>query len=215
VLVGGPTPIDFGQVPIGIGTSIRQVTVTNTGNASGQLLTELGGEHPGDFYVHINGCNERVLAPQQSCTIDVMMIAVGGGDRSATLTISSGTAATVIELRGQGRFLPRVMASPGAITVRGITTIIGRGFPPGGTFDVEIGGTGHVVTATADPTGAFRIPFTALGTLELGNYVLEVDALASVFDVVRGQLVVVLSTFEPQGPGGPAFGEALIVTRGG
>jgi hypothetical protein len=62
----------------------------------------------------------------------------------------------------------------------------------------------------------FRSPLSAVASnLELGHYILEVDALANVFELVRGQLVVVLATFEPQGPGGPAFGpEALIVTRG-
>ena len=59
------------------------------------------------------------------------------------------------------------------------------------------------------------MPFSALATLGLGHYFLEVDPLPGVFDLVRGQLVVVLPTFEPQGPGGPVFGENLIVTRGG
>ena len=51
--------------------------------------------------------------------------------------------------------------------------------------------------------------------LTLGNFVLRVDPVPDVFDLVQGQLVVVLGTFEPQGPGGAAFGDAIIVTRGG
>jgi hypothetical protein len=44
--------------------------------------------------------------------------------------------------------------------------------------------------------------------------VLRVDPVPDVFDIVQGQLVVALPTFEPQGPGGAVFGTALIVTRG-
>jgi hypothetical protein len=131
------------------------------------------------------------------------------------LVITLGGASGEVELRGTGHFAPQLLASPGAITTNGITTIIGRGFPPGGTFDVHIGNTGIVIPATADAIGMFRLPFPAFRRLELGNYVLRVDPLPDVFELVRGQLVVVLPTFEPQGPNGPAFGpEALIVTRG-
>ena len=72
-----------------------------------------------------------------------------------------------------------------------------------------------MLTVTSDATGQFQVPLSALPNLTLGNYVLRVDPVPDVFDLVQGQLVVVLGTFEPQGPGGAVFGEAVIVTRGG
>ena len=72
-----------------------------------------------------------------------------------------------------------------------------------------------MLTATSDGSGQFLIPLSALPNLSLGNYILRVDPVAEVFDLVQGQLVVVLGTFEPQGPGGAVFGDAVIVTRGG
>ena len=73
-----------------------------------------------------------------------------------------------------------------------------------------------MLTVTSDAQGQFQIPLSAVpNNLTLGNYVLRVDPLPDVFDLVQGQVVVVLGTFEPQGPGGAAFGDAIIVTRGG
>jgi hypothetical protein len=213
--VADPNPVDYGQVAVGIASDIQTVTIRNIGTVGGQVLTELLGDHPDDFFVARNGCDGVVLGPSESCTMDIMMIPRAGGLRRASLVITLGGASGEVELLGTGRFAPQLLASPGAITTNGITTIIGRGFPPGGTFDVHIGDTGIVIPATADAIGMFRIPFSAFRTLELGSYVLRVDPLPDVFELVRGQLVVVLPTFEPQGPNGPAFGpEALIVTRG-
>ena len=45
---------------------------------------------------------------------------------------------------------------------------------------------------TSDGQGQFRIPLSALGKLTLGSYILRVDPVPDVFDLVRGQLVVVL-----------------------
>ena len=215
-LTADPSPIDFGAVAVGIGSGIRTLTVTNIGTGTGSVITELAGDHPQDFFVARNGCNETVLAPNQSCTMDIMMIPLAGGIRTATLVLTAGGATGGVDMFGEGHFAPQLIASPGAITTAGLTTIIGRGFPPGGAFTVRIGSTGQEITATADALGMFRIPMSALANeLELGHYMLEVDALPNVFELVRGQLVVVLATFEPQGPGGPVFGpEALIVTRG-
>ena len=214
-LTADPNPVDFGQVAVGLGSPIQTVTITNIGTGSGQMLTELTGPNPEDFFVVSNGCNELVLAPSQSCTMQIMMIPLAGGRRDAALTLSAGGVSGDVGLTGVGHFAPQLLATPAAITTSQFTTIIGRGFPPNQSFDVHVDPTGLVITVTSDAQGQFRIPISPLGKLTLGNYILRVDPLPDVFDLVRGQLVVVLATFEPQGPGGAAFGEALIVTRGG
>ena len=51
--------------------------------------------------------------------------------------------------------------------------------------------------------------------LALGGYTVRVDARAGVYDLVQTPLVVQLATFQPQGPGGAAFGDTILVARGG
>jgi hypothetical protein len=210
-----PNPVDFGAVAVGIPAPFQVITVTNLGTGSGLVTTEMLGANPDDFFVSDNQCSGATLGPGQSCTITVTMIAQDGGTRSAALTITSGGEGGDVALTGQGRFAPRMFSSPAAVTERGITTILGQGFPPGDSFTVRFLNTTTSIPVVADGQGMFRIPFTPLGKIELGAYVLQVDGVPGTFDDVKTQLVVVLPTFEPQGPGGPAFGEALIVTRGG
>jgi hypothetical protein len=203
-------------VAVGLGSPIQTVTITNIGDGSGQMLTELGGPNPEDFFVVDNGCNELVIAPGQSCTMQIMMIPLAGGHREASLILTAGGVSGDIAMFGEGHFAPLLLATPAAITSDGATTVIGQGFPPNQTFDVHVDPTSLVLTVTSDAQGQFQIPLSAVpNNLTLGNYVLRVDPLPDVFDLVQGQVVVVLGTFEPQGPGGAAFGDAIIVTRGG
>lgn len=212
-LTASPNPVDFGGVAAGIGSPVETLTVRNTGTAGGVLVTTLAGAHPDDFFVARNGCNTVDLAPGATCTMDIILIARDAGERSAELTIASGPASVSVPLRGVGTFEPRIVVTPAAVTARGLTTIVGQGFPPGDPVVVAIG-TDLERPATPDEIGEFRIPLSPAGLLGLGNHVVQVDARPSVYDDVRSQLVVVLPTFEPQGPGGPAFGSSIIVTRG-
>jgi hypothetical protein len=214
-LTADPNPVDFGQVAVGLGSPIQTVTITNIGSGSGQMLTELGGASPDDFFVVSNGCNELVIAPGQSCTMQIMMIPLAGGHREASLILTAGGLSGDIAMFGEGHFAPLLVATPEAITSDGATTIIGQGFPPNQTFDVHVDPTTLVLTVTSDAAGLFQIPLDAVPNLSLGNFVMRVDPVPEVFDLVQGQLVVVLGTFEPQGPGSAAFGDAIIVTRGG
>jgi hypothetical protein len=214
-LTADPNPVDFGQVAVGIGSPIQTVTITNIGTGPGQVLTDLGGDNPQDFFVARNGCNEVTLAPNESCTMDIMMIPLAGGLRQASLILTAGGASGDIAMFGDGHFLPQLVASPESIAVDGFTTVIGLGFPPNQTFDIHIDPSDDVLTVTSDGQGQFQVPLSAVGKLSLGNYVLRVDGQPTVFDTVLGQLVVALPTFEPQAPGGAVFGTAQIVTRGG
>lgn len=211
-----PPVVDFGPVAVGIGTPIRTVTVTNEGNRAVQLTTSLGGPNPDDFFVATNGCNAISLEPGQSCTMDVLMVALAGGGRSAVLSAEVPAVGNVeATLQGEGRFSPRLLASPSAITERGLTTIIGQGFPSDQPVTVVVGESGLVFTVQPDAQGLFRIPLAAFPSLHLGSYIVRVDARPAVYELVQTALVVQLPTFQPQGPGGPAFGDSILVTRGG
>ena len=214
-LDAAPNPIDFGQVAIGIPTAPQTITVTNTGNTSGQLFVSIFGDHPDDFEIVGSTCEELILAPAATCTIEIRMNARDGGDRTALATITTSVGTVEVVLRGQGRFSPRLAASPQAVTDRAISTIIGQGYPPNDPVLVQIVGTPVSFNVTADAAGMFRIAFSPLGKLSLGSYTLHVDALPTVYELIETPLVVVLPTFKPQGPTGPAFGTSLLVTRGG
>ena len=192
-LTADPNPVDFGQVAVGIGSPIQTVTITNIGTGSGQMLTELGGANPDDFFVVSNGCNELVIAPGQSCTMQIMMIPLAGGSRRGVvdphrrrrLGRHRDVRRSVISHRSCS---PRRRRSPTRVHDHHRS-----GFPPNQTFDVHIDPTDLVLTATSDATGQFQIPLSAMGKLSLGNYILRVDPVPDVFDLVQGQIVVVLA----------------------
>ena len=95
------------------------MTITNIGDGSGQMLTELGGANPDDFFVVSNGCNELVIAPGQSCTMQIMMIPLAGGHREASLILTAGGVSGDIAMFGEGHFAPLLLATPAAITTDG------------------------------------------------------------------------------------------------
>ncbi len=213
ILSGSPNPLDFGQVAVGIPTVPLDVTITNGGNAAAPITLEVGGDHPDDYQIVSDTCRISPLAPGGSCTVSVRMLATAGGDRQAVLAVTSDSASTLVTLRGRGRFAPQISASPATITERGITTIVGQGLPPGATFQLDIPPSTVTVTATADGAGIFQVPLHAFGTLPLGAYEVVLPAEPGVFEEVRASLLVVVGTFQPQGPTSAAFGDNLLVTR--
>ena len=216
VLVATPDPIDLGDAVVGTPTGVVTVLVSNTGSATATAtLDALGGEHPGDFEIVGDACTGAVLGPFGSCTIDVRMVATDGGPRRATLTVTAGGTTLVVDLLGAARFEPQLLASPQAVTERGVTLLVGQGFPPSQSFDVRVEPAGIVVPATTDAEGVFKVPFAPLDRLALGTYAVRVDERPGVFASPSAPLVVVLATFRPQGPSGPAFGTDLLVSRGG
>ena len=130
------------------------------------------------------------------------------------LAVRLGTSAVDVDLLAEAHYLPRLAASPATVIERGITVIVGQGLPPLDDVVVEIGSTGTALTAHTDEFGRFRVPFSPLGVLPLGSYVLRVGERPMVFDAVETQLLVVLSTFEPQGSSGPVVGTNVLVARG-
>lgn len=215
LLAADPTSIDFGPTPVGFASDPHTIVITNRGNGSSIVGTSLSGATPDDFWVRTNGCNGVVLAPGASCAIEVLLVPRDGGPRAGTLTVRAGSSVVDVSLTGTGTFDPKLQPSPAAITARGVTVVYGIGFPPGGTFTVQVVGADLAATGTADATGVFRAPIAAATHLVLGTYTLHVDGVAGTFADVEAPLLVGLPTFSPQGVSGPAFGNSnLIVARG-
>jgi hypothetical protein len=216
-LTATPNPADFGPVKVGFSSDDITVTVTNTGNGAGLINTTLTGPHRDDYFVRVNNCVNETLQPGASCTMDVALFARAGGVRNATLTASTEGSSVDVRLIGTGRFEPELRASPEAVTQRGITILIGQGFPAGDPITIELNdldGTNiETFTPTPDADGMFRIPKSAMD-MDLGPYTLHVDGIPNTYDPIDEPLVVVLPTFQPQGPTGPAFSTNLLVTRG-
>ena len=211
-----PNPVDFGQVAVGIGSPIQTVTITNVGTGPGQVFTELGGSNPDDFFVARNGCNEVTLSAERVVHDGHHDDPARGGLREASLILDRrGRCPATSPCSATGHFVPQLIASPGGDHRRRLHHRHRSRLPA--EPDVRRPRRPDATSCSPRPPtrqGQFQIPLSAIGKLSLGNYVLRVDAVPDVFDLVQGQLVVVLPTFEPQGPGGAAFGDALIVTRG-
>jgi hypothetical protein len=216
MLSADPNPLDFGDVAVGIATNPLDVAISNSGDAGGPVVVGLGGDLPGDFeIVSAEGCTAVDLPPGGSCTIRVRMLATAAGSRSGALIIRVGSVELSVGVSGRARFVPQLRVSPIAVTEREIASVIGRGYQPNEVVTISIAPVGVTLSATAGADGSFsvRLPITET-TLPLGAYLAASPAAVGVHGDVTAKFVVVLDTFEPQGPTSPAFGDNILVTRG-
>ena len=88
-----PSSLDFGYVPVGTTSGVRQFVVENTGQAdSGPLTVTLGGSQPGVF--HVSGCTGK-LAGGQRCGVDVTFQPTAYGADHATVSIAATPGGTL------------------------------------------------------------------------------------------------------------------------
>jgi hypothetical protein len=86
-----PTSLSFGNQQVNATSTVRTVTLTNTGNADLVIQgIELGGSNSGDFGQQ-NTC-PSTLAAQAHCTLSVNFTPSAEGSRSASLTISDNAS---------------------------------------------------------------------------------------------------------------------------
>ncbi len=214
ILSAAPNPLEFGLVAINIPTAVAEITIGNGGNVAGPIQLFVSGDHPGDFEIVSDSCRVAALAPGATCVVRVRMTATAGGARTAVLDVISGSATTRVTMIGEGRLAPQLAASPASVTERSTTTIVGQGFVPGEVVTVTVEPIGLVVTGLANGVGVFQTPLPVFGRLPLGSYELVVAERPSFYDEVRATLVVVLGTYQPQGPTSAIFRENMLVVRG-
>jgi hypothetical protein len=215
-MLASPSPVDFGVVMVGTPSDVSVITVEITGDRPGAPVAAVRGLHGDDFTVVNDTCSSRELLPGASCTIEVIATAVAGGPRSAVLALNSGGTIVEVELRAEAHYLPRLVASPMSVTERGVTMIVGQGFPPLEPVVVHVGNqsTSLDLIAHPDELGRVRLPLRPLGALQLGNYIVSVEDRPAFYDGPSTTLLVVLSTFEPSGGSGPHFKPGVLVSRG-
>ena len=100
-----PTSIGFPSVRLGLATSGRTITITNTGNAPLIVSSvSLGGANPGDFWLGNDVCSGFAVAPGASCTVAVSFEPLRIGARTATVNIvhNAGSGSSSVSLSGTG-----------------------------------------------------------------------------------------------------------------
>ncbi len=223
-IAASPNPVDFGVAPIGSLGTTRPATVLSTGITPARIGTiAIGGANAADFLVSQNGCTGQTLAPGASCAVQVVFIATGRGNRTASLVIRSD-AGNPLVLRLVGAVgIARLTVEP-PIGPPGIVVMAtGTGFPPNApvslTWSVGITAT-PLAPVVSDATGAFTAQVLVMPKDRLGQRSLR--AVASVtglkVEPVTARFLVVASTGAPPTSGliqvfAVTPGEPIIIRR--
>jgi len=157
-----PTSLDFGGVTVN-GSTTETVTIENTGDA-GLTISGLsvGGGDAGAFGVTGNTC-PSVLAPGNTCTLDVAFAPSNAGPANAVLTVESNAGSEEVTLSGTAE-------TP--LPAGEVTFTAGSGSAPaGGELTIGVsansfsGVTGAQFTLTWDPS---VLQFVSTGSYQGG-----------------------------------------------
>jgi hypothetical protein len=144
-----PASLDFGDQPINVPSTLRRVTITNTGTGS---LTLLNITRNGEFELMNNNCQPAPLAANASCSFDAFFQPSSPGAKSGSIRIDSDTAASpnTVPLTGNGIPAPNVSLSPISLSFAG--QLVGTSSQPR-TITLTTSGTGTLVISSisADP----------------------------------------------------------------
>jgi subtilisin family serine protease len=182
-----PTSHDFGDVTVGKSSTVKTLTVSNTGDGDleiGQLA--LTG---GDFLISIDNCSKKTVVAGGNCTVKVTFKPQTEGAKKATLSIPSNdpdTATAMVALSGKG--IAVVVPIPD-ISVTPMSHDFG---------DVKVNESSSV-TVTISNTGDGDL---AIGQLALtgGDFIISSDNCSNT-TVAAGGNCTVKVTFNPQSEG--------------
>jgi plastocyanin len=176
-----PTALTFSSQNIGTSSTAQSIILTNTGTA---LMTISGiaiaGANGGDFSQNNNcipgGSPSGSLAPQASCTINVIFTPLLSGSRTATLVITDNAAGSpqTAALSGTGVGLrataTTISSAPNPSTygqaVTFTATVTSSGVTPSGTVTFSDGGT---ALGSSTLNGSGQASFTT-STLRAGSH---------------------------------------------
>ncbi|MFI7486946.1 choice-of-anchor D domain-containing protein [Micromonospora echinaurantiaca] len=149
-----PASLAFGDQYIAETGGTQSVTVTGTGDTPVTFgAATIGGTDAASFGVKADTCKGATLAKNQTCRVDVVAKAAGGGARSATLQLpnDSLTNPRTVPLTLNGVVGARGTYYP-LTPVRIMDTRTGNGAPkaklgPNGTVNLQVTGRGGVPPA--------------------------------------------------------------------
>jgi hypothetical protein len=166
-----PADGNFGRLLAGSAAQRRSFTITSDG--SGDLVVgspiAIAGGGAGSFALENDGCSGRALAPDATCTFDVVCTPSAAGTLAATLTIPSndpeGPASIALSAR-----VVRLVVSPAEGAAGTELTITGSGF---GTKKpkVYVGSTALAVTASSNTSIRAKLSKAA----SAGDYAVKVQ----------------------------------------
>lgn len=128
VITVAPGRLDFGSVSRGVSTS-RELTITNNG-ATPLIISSIAVS--GDFASQYSTTTCSTLAPGADCSVTVTATPDSGGEKSATLQISSNASNPTLQV-------PLAAVSPWQISARVGNGGNGGSITPAGLIDVEPG----------------------------------------------------------------------------
>jgi hypothetical protein len=204
--VASTSQLSFGSVTVGGAAATQQATITNTGNAPLPVQkVSVGGANAGDFTLAKGTtCVAGTPVPASgNCVVAVSFAPAATGDRSATLSVASGSdsAATLqIALSGTG-----VGQAQGALT------------PPQADFSsTDVGATSQATTFTLASSGTADLSITTIaieGASPRSFEVTPAGSCTSGGSVTSGSSCTVQVAFAPIAAG--AVTATLSVVAGG
>lgn len=114
-----PSPVAFGNQPVGATSNAMTLTVTNTGTGSLSISSVMeGGTDAAEFPVGSDTCSNATVASGKTCTVSVEFDPSASGSESATLTFTDNASDSpeTVNLTGTGVSAPAVMLAPTSLT---------------------------------------------------------------------------------------------------
>ncbi len=200
------SPIDFGTVTIGISSGVQTAVVTNTSN----VLVPVTVTPPAPpFSIIADGCSGVVLAPGETCNVDLRFAPGAAGNTMSVLGVDGDGATATATLRGAG-------ATPGTLTLTPAShdfgsANLGTALPAFGFTVTNTGGSAAAVSSVAR-SGAGADQFTVTsdgcsGTNLAPAASCQIEAAATVTRVG-----LQAANLDVTGGNGQTLGAALTVT---
>lgn len=96
--------LGFGDQPVGSASPNRGLQLNNTGNAPLTITgLSVGGDHPADFSLVVDGCSNRRLQAGDACALSFAFRPEASGDRTAVERIVTDQSGVVAEFGLSGR----------------------------------------------------------------------------------------------------------------
>lgn len=130
-----PNPVEFGAAKVGGEGVVREIEVTNAGNwPGGVFIAVISGGAVGSFQLLDENCTNRMIAPAETCTVEVRFQPLSEGVKKATFSLfGESDGGAQIGLGGVGIAADPAPESPespaAAAAVAPITPIVIRTAP--------------------------------------------------------------------------------------
>jgi hypothetical protein len=180
-----PAAVDFGTSTLNTSSTMRTVTLTNSGTAALAITAwNLSGTNPGDFAASSACPAGSSIAPGATCAVSVQFTPTDTGTRAATVTLASNAAGSpAIDMKGTGVVQASAMAQVS---------------PTQMTFSrTRVGKTSSARTVRVSNTGTTPLTISSIGTT--GDFTASSDCASA--SLAPGSSCAVKVQFAPTAAG--------------